>query len=434
MKIKNISAQQIFDSRGFPTVEITIQTENGHFTDSCPSGSSTGSAEALELRDQEQEFHGKGIKKALENLNLKVIPAILKQEFFNQREVDDFLIKLDGTKNKSMLGANSILPLSLAFCRAFASEMKLELYEYIKHISKIPLNSYTLPVPALNIINGGQHAGNLIPFQEFMIIPLGARSFEESMKMASEIYHHLKKILQNKFGLQSTNIGDEGGFAPSFNKFSSEINDDTLPIKIIENSIELCLESIDKAGYKGKVKLGIDVAASCFYSNEHDNYDLNYKGNNPVIYDRSKLAEFYNQIYQKYPFVSIEDPFSEEDWQGFQTLISSNKKMIVIGDDLLTTNIERIKKAAKLNCCNGLLLKLNQIGTVSEGIDAALEAKKNGWTIMVSHRSGETLDDFISDLAVGIQAEYIKSGAPCRGERVAKYNRLLKIERKLKKK
>ncbi|KPI95597.1 Enolase [Papilio machaon] len=418
MPIKSIKARQIFDSRGNPTVEVDLVTELGLFRAAVPSGASTGVHEALELRDNvKSEYHGKGVLTAIKNINDIIAPELLKQTFevTQQKEIDQFMITLDGTENKSKLGANAILGVSLAVAKAGAAKKGVPLY---KHLADLAGNSnIVLPVPAFNVINGGSHAGNKLAMQEFMILPTGASSFSEAMRMGSEIYHHLKKIIKEKFGLDSTAVGDEGGFAPN--------------IQNNKDALFLIQDAIKQAGYTGKIEIGMDVAASEFFKN--GTYDLDFKNpkSNPADYLSSeKLAEVYLDFIKEFPMVSIEDPFDQDDWSAW-TNLTSRTPIQIVGDDLTVTNPKRIATAVEKKACNCLLLKVNQIGSVTESINAHLLAKQNGWGTMVSHRSGETEDTFIADLVVGLSTGQIKTGAPCRSERLAKYNQILRIEEEL---
>lgn len=418
MPISKIHARQIFDSRGNPTVEVDLTTELGLFRAAVPSGASTGIYEALELRDNDKSsYHGKGVSKAVGFINNDIAPALLKESFevTQQKEIDEFMLKLDGTENKSKFGANAILGVSLAVAKAGAAKKGVPLY---RHLADLAGNSnIILPVPAFNVINGGSHAGNKLAMQEFMILPTGASSFTEAMKIGSEVYHHLKKVINTKFGLDATAVGDEGGFAPN----------------ILDNKegLRLIVEAIEKAGYTGKVEIGMDVAASEFFRDGL--YDLDFKNPNT---DKSqwlsadKLTALYQEFIKEYPMVSIEDPFDQDDWAAW-TGITANTSIQIVGDDLTVTNPKRIATAVEKKACNCLLLKVNQIGSVTESIQAHLLAKQNGWGTMVSHRSGETEDNFIADLVVGLSTGQIKTGAPCRSERLAKYNQILRIEEEL---
>ena len=418
MKIQKLYARMIYDSRGNPTTEVTLTTESGVFKSSCPSGASTGSTEAHELRDNEKSHNGKGVNKAINNINRIIAKNLFDKDISNQEEIDKFLIDLDGTPDKSNLGANAILPVSMAVCRATAKGKNIPLHKYLAQLSGN--SEQYLPHPCFNILNGGEHAGNNICIQEFMICPVGADNFKHAMQMGSEIYANLKSILKKKYGLSATNIGDEGGFAPV-------INGKTPKDKIFQ-ALDLIMEAIKASNYEGKVKIAMDAAATSFFKDGE--YVLDYKTTSSTKMNSKEMIDLYNEMINKYPFVSLEDPLDENDWEGFQ-MATKELKMLIIGDDITTTNPERIKKAAESKTCNGLLLKLNQIGTVTEAIEAVRIAKENGWKIMTSHRSGETIDDFIADLSVGLGTEFIKSGAPCRGERLAKYNRLMEIEEEI---
>ena len=409
-KIKSIKAREILDSRGNPTIKVDLITDQGKFSASVPSGASEGKYEALELRDGGKRFHGKGVLKAVKNVNEKIFPKIKGENPTRQKEIDDLMIELDGTENKSKLGSNAILSVSMAICRAGAVVKNLSSYEYIGQLAETRSPLTHLPLACFNIINGGVHAGNDLDFQEFMIVPR-MRSFSKNLQAATEIYHDLKEILKSKFGEMAINIGDEGGFAP--------------PLILPEQALDLILKAIEKAGYKNLIKIIIDSAASEFY------IDGKYKMKK-VVFTKEGLLNFYLNLLEEYPIVALEDPFAQDDWEGFSEITKKiGKEITIFGDDLLATNIERIKEAQNKEACNGLVLKIDQIGTITEALEAAKLAKSFGWKIMVSHRSGETNDSFISDLAVGISADFIKSGAPARGERVVKYNRLLEIEEEI---
>lgn len=418
MVVQKILARQIFDSRGNPTVEVDLTTNLGLFRAAVPSGASTGVHEALELRDNDKNhYHGKAVLKAVENINKVIAPELIKSGLCvtQQEEVDNFMLKLDGTENKSKLGANAILGVSLAVCKAGAAAKGVPLYQHIATLAGNP--NIILPVPAFNVINGGSHAGNKLAMQEFMILPTGAASFTEAMKIGSEVYHHLKKVINNKFGLDATAVGDEGGFAPNI------LNN--------KDALFLIQDAISKAGYTGKVEIGMDVAASEFHKDGM--YDLDFKNPNS---DKSlwltpdKLTDLYLEFIKEFPIVSIEDPFDQDHWDAWSKMTAATNIQIV-GDDLTVTNPKRIATAIEKKACNCLLLKVNQIGTVTESIKAHNLAKSNGWGTMVSHRSGETEDTFIADLVVGLSTGQIKTGAPCRSERLAKYNQILRIEEEL---
>ncbi len=400
--MNKLKAIEILDSRGNPTIKVILETPYGVFKSSVPSGASTGKKEAKELRDNDKRYNGKGVLKAIENIEKIIAPKLLNKDFKDQEKIDNFLIKLDGTENKSNLGANAILGVSMVVCRAGAALKKVPLYSYINSIWKDDIN---MPVPFFNVINGGVHAaGNSLDIQEFMIVP-NEDSFAENLRKGTETYHLLRKEIIKALGKSSVNIGDEGGYVPAFNNTKQVLN----------------ILSLFK-----DVKISLDCAASEFYKNKK--YILEGKK-----IDYQELLNYYINMAEDYPIFSIEDPFDEEDWKAFKAIQEQlGEKVLIIGDDLLCTNIKRIELAEKRKACQGLLLKVNQIGTVTEAIKAAKLVRSYGWKIMVSHRSGETCDDFIADLAVGIGADYIKSGAPARGERVVKYNRLLEIEKELK--
>lgn len=407
-RIISLKAREILDSRGFPTVEAELKTREGIFTASVPSGVSRGQYEALELRDHGKRYLGKGVLKAVKNVNKIIGPKLKGKDVVLQKELDELMINLDGTKNKSRLGANAVLAASMAVCRAGAGARKLPLWKWI---AKLAGTRPVLPTPSVLLIEGGLHAGNKLDIQEFMIAPLFGR-YAEKLRQAAEVYHNLKLILAKKYGENATNVGCEGGFAP--------------PVQKTEEALKLMLKAINQAGYKNKTKFCLDVAASSFLKNGI----YKFEGRSLTA---EELLKFYSRLLQKYPFLSIEDPFAEEDWEGFRAITQKwGKKAVIIGDDFLVTNLEKVKKALDQKACNGLLLKLNQIGTVSETLEVAKFAMKNGWQVMVSQRGGETCDSFYADLCVGLGTGWIKTGAPNRGERVAKYNRLLQIESEIK--
>lgn len=408
MKITKLYARQVLDSRGNPTIEVEAYFNNYVGRAIVPSGASTGKYEALELRDGKKEYNGKSVMKAVYNVNKVIAPKISEISFLEQSEIDDFLVRLDGTSNKSKLGANAILGVSMAVCRLAAAVKHKQLYEYIGEIADN--KNFRIPVPFANIINGGKHAGSSLRMQEFMIAPIYAKSFKDAARMVSETYHALKKLIEERYGKSAVNVGDEGGFAPQ--------------ISTPEQALDLITEAIKLAGYKGKLKIAMDPAASEFYDKQQNKYIMDKE------YSREELIEYYLRLIKRYDIFSIEDPFDQDDLEGFRMLTSLAKKIKVIGDDLLVTNPERIKSAVNNKLCNGLLLKVNQIGTVTEAIYAAKLAFSSDWNVMVSHRSGETEDTFIADLAVGLGCGMIKIGAPCRTDRVSKYNQLLRIEEK----
>ena len=416
--VTRIHAREILDSRGNPTVEVDLTTSKGTFRAAVPSGASTGIYEALELRDKDpQRYKGKGVLKAVDNVNSVIGPALIAKniDVTQQSSVDAIMLELDGTENKSKLGANAILGVSLAVCKAGAAHKGVPLY---RHVADIAGNTdVILPCPAFNVINGGTHAGNKLAMQEFMILPTGASSFREAMQIGSEVYHTLKSVIKQKYGQDATNVGDEGGFAPN--------------IQDNREGLELLKQAIEKAGYTGRVKIGMDTAASEFYKDEK--YDLDFK--NPQSDPKDwmtgpQLTELYQSFIADYPIVSIEDCFDQDDWDAWVG-VTAKTTIQIVGDDLLVTNPKRIRTAIERKACNALLLKVNQIGSVTESIEACKVSQQNGWGVMVSHRSGETEDTFIADLVVGLCAGQIKTGAPCRSERLAKYNQLLRIEEEL---
>uniref|UniRef100_A0A8C6PRC5 phosphopyruvate hydratase n=1 Tax=Nothobranchius furzeri TaxID=105023 RepID=A0A8C6PRC5_NOTFU len=420
MSILKIHAREIFDSRGNPTVEVDLYTKKGLFRAAVPSGASTGIYEALELRDNDKtRYMGKGVKRAVKYINEFLAPALCNQDVsvLEQEKIDKLMLDMDGTENKSKFGANAILGVSLAVCKAGAAEKGVPLYRHIADLAGNP--EVILPVPAFNVINGGSHAGNKLAMQEFMILPVGASSFKEAMRIGAEVYHNLKNVIKEKYGKDATNVGDEGGFAPN----------------ILENkeALELLKNAIAKAGYTDKIVIGMDVAASEFYKG--GKYDLDFKSpDDPSRYiTPDQLADLYKgfsycPIHPSNIFLFY--PFDQDDWAAW-TKFTGSTSIQVVGDDLTVTNPKRISKAVDEKSCNCLLLKVNQIGSVTESLQACKMAQSNGWGVMVSHRSGETEDTFIADLVVGLCTGQIKTGAPCRSERLAKYNQLLRIEEEL---
>ena len=408
-KIIEVKAREILDSRGNPTVEADVRLGNGFFGRAAvPSGASTGVFEALELRDNESRYLGKGVQKAVSNINEIIGPKILGMEVSSQREIDEEMISLDGTDNKEKLGANALLGVSLAVAKAAANEKSMALYHYIGG-----LETYLLPVPMMNILNGGKHADNNVDLQEFMVVPAGASSFKEALRMGTEVYHSLKKVLSSME--LNTAVGDEGGFAPD--------------LKSNAQAVEVILQAIEKAGYvPGKdAFIALDPASSEFY--EDGKYNL--ASENKVL-EPAEMADFYAEWVDNYPIVSIEDGMAEEDWQGWKMLTEKiGDKVQLVGDDLFVTNVKRLKKGIDEGIANAILIKLNQIGTLSETLDTIEMAKRAGYNNVISHRSGETEDTTISDLAVATTAGQIKTGAPCRTDRIAKYNQLLRIEEEL---
>jgi len=408
--IESVKAREILDSRGNPTLEVEVKLSDGTVGRAAvPSGASTGRYEAVELRDGDNSrFGGRGVLKAVANVNKDIASAIMGMPATDQAAIDHKLIQLDGTANKSRLGANAILGTSLAVAHAAANFLGMSLYHYLGGV-----NAYTLPVPMLNILNGGKHAANSTDFQEFMVVPAGANSFGHALQIGAEVYHALKQVLKDK-GL-NTNVGDEGGFAPS------------LPSN--KQAIEAVLSAIKKAGYKpGKdCFIALDPAASEFYKDKQ--YVLAKEG---VSLTTKQMVDYYVKWASDYPIISIEDGMAEDDWEGCQLLTRKlGSKVQLVGDDLYVTNVDRLSQGIKLKASNSILIKPNQIGTLTETIAAIKMAQQAGWTAVVSHRSGETEDTTIADLAVGLNTGLIKAGAPCRSERTAKYNRLLKIEDEL---
>jgi enolase len=419
MAIQKVFARYVYDSRGNPTVEVELTTEKGLFRSIVPSGASTGVHEALELRDGDKsKWLGKGVTKAVANVNEVIAPALVAAnlDIKDQGKIDEFLLQLDGTPNKAKLGANAILGVSLATANAAAAEKGVPLYEHLSDLSATS-KPYVLPVPFQNVLNGGSHAGGALAFQEFMIVPTGAETFSEALRIGSEVYHTLKSLTKKRYGQSAGNVGDEGGVAPD--------------ISTPKEALDLIVDSIKQAGYEGKISIALDVASSEFYKD--GKYDLDFK--NPES-DPSKwltgeeLASLYQQLIKDYPIVSIEDPFAEDDWEAW-THFLSKVDIQIVADDLTVTNPIRIKTAIDKKSANALLLKVNQIGTLSESIKAAQDSYAAGWGVMVSHRSGETEDTFIADLSVGLRSGQIKTGAPARSERLAKLNQILRIEEAL---
>jgi len=391
------------------------------FRAAVPSGASTGKFEALELRDNiKSEYHSKGVKQVLKNINEIIIPAVLGRDVRNQEEIDQLMLDLDGTPNKSNLGANAILGVSLAVARAGAAENGIPLYHHLANLAGNGDKPFVLPTPSFNVVNGGSHAGNDLAMQEFMIMPTGAESFTEAMRMGTEIYHHLKNVIKETYGLDATNVGDEGGFAPN--------------ISSGEDALNIIQVAIERAGYTGRVKIAMDTASSEMFKN--GNYNLDFKkpkDQQTNIISPQDFADTFARWIDAYPIVSIEDAFDEDgDWETWSAFTERvGEKVQIVGDDLTVTNPIRIQKAIDTKACNGLLLKVNQIGSVTESIRACKLAQEAGWGVMVSHRSGETEDSFIADLVVGLRTGQIKTGAPCRSERLSKYNQLLRIEEEL---
>jgi len=411
-KIRSIMAREILDSRGNPTVEAEVTLENGlRGRAAVPSGASTGTHEAVELRDGDQtRYLGKGVQRAVENVNTIIAPALTGESVLDQRALDQILINMDGSSNKGHLGANAILSVSLASARAASSALGLPLFRYLGGT-----NACILPVPMMNIMNGGAHADNNLDLQEFMIVPAGAESFSKSLRMGVETFHSLKSVLKKKG--YATGVGDEGGFAPN--------------VKSNEEAIELILEAIQKAGYKPgqQVYLALDAAASEFY----DEKNYHFKKSSGAQLDADRMIKLYESWVEQYPIVSIEDGMAEDDWQGWIALTSAlGEKIQLVGDDVFVTNAERLQKGIADGVANSILIKLNQVGTLSETMDTIELAKVDGYTNVISHRSGETEDSFIADLAVATNAGQIKTGSASRTDRVCKYNQLLRIEEELK--
>lgn len=407
--IELVYAREVLDSRGNPTVEVEVALESGAVGRAIvPSGASTGAFEAVELRDGDKgRYIGKGVEKAVANVNEIIAPELEGMDAFDQPAVDALMIELDGTHNKGKLGANAILGVSMAVARAAAEELGLPLFQYIGGV-----NAKQLPVPMMNILNGGEHADNSVDVQEFMILPVGAKSFREGLRMGAEVFHSLKKVLSER-GL-ACGVGDEGGFAPNLGSN--------------REALELIVEAIEKAGYKpgGDVRLGLDVAATEMYDKETKLYDLKHEGKKLTA---EQMVDLYEEWVNNFPIVTIEDGLDEEDWDGWKVLTERlGKKVQLVGDDLFVTNTERLERGIEAGVANSILIKVNQIGTITETLDAIEMAKRAGYTAVISHRSGETEDTTIADLAVAVNAGQIKTGAPSRTDRVAKYNQLLRIE------
>eukprot|EP00560_Eucampia_antarctica_P002642 CAMPEP_0197831286 /NCGR_PEP_ID=MMETSP1437-20131217/8939_1 /TAXON_ID=49252 ORGANISM="Eucampia antarctica, Strain CCMP1452" /NCGR_SAMPLE_ID=MMETSP1437 /ASSEMBLY_ACC=CAM_ASM_001096 /LENGTH=459 /DNA_ID=CAMNT_0043434141 /DNA_START=57 /DNA_END=1433 /DNA_ORIENTATION=- len=419
--ITGVRGREIIDSRGNPTVEVDITTKEGTFTSSVPSGASTGMYEAVELRDGGSRYMGKGVLGAVKNVNTVLADAVMGIDVSDQRAVDEAMIKIDGTPNKGVYGANAILGVSLAASKAGAGAKGIPLWKHYAEIAGNPVPE-TLPVPCFNVINGGEHAGNKLAFQEFFVIPTGAETFTEGMEIGCEVFHNLKSVIKAKFGGDATLIGDEGGFAPPCD---------------VESGLAMIMEAAEKAGHLDKISVGLDVASSEFKVEGKNEYDLDFKTTGPekdtsMIITGDELIQMYKDMIANYPVVTIEDPFDQNDWDNWTKICQQvGKEVQIVGDDLTVTNPIKIKEAIEKGSANCLLLKVNQIGTISESIDAVKLSKQNGWGVMTSHRSGETEDSYIADLAVGLCTGQIKTGAPCRGERTAKYNQLLRIEAEL---
>lgn len=426
-KIKKLKAREILDSRGNPTVEVDLITDKGVFRAAVPSGASTGIYEAVELRDKDADrFLGKGCLKAVENVNKILAPKLRGKDAMDQAKLDKLMYEtLDGSQNewgynKGKLGANAILAVSMAMARASAAAKDMPLYARLAELAGTNTKKYVLPVPSFNVINGGSHAGNALSCQEFMVLPIGASTFKEAMQIGAEVYHNLAKVLKKKYGQDAVNVGDEGGFAP--------------PVTENDEALQVLMQAIEASGHKDKIKIGTDVAASEFCKD--GKYDLYWKTKDAgkKMLSSKELADYYQKWVDKYPMISIEDPFDQDDWDGYRAMTKDiGKDVQIVGDDLLVTNPKRIGKAQEGDdmACNALLLKVNQIGTVTEAIDAFKLSRSKGWGVMMSHRSGETEDTFIADFAVGLGTGQIKTGAPCRSERLAKYNQIMRIEEEL---
>lgn len=410
--IADVYARQILDSRGNPTVEVDVVTETGSMGRAAvPSGASTGVHEAVELRDGGKHYMGKGVLKAVDNVNEIISETLIGEDVFNQASIDSIMLELDGTDNKSKLGANAILAVSMAVAKAAAEEAGLPLYSYVGGV-----NARTLPIPLMNILNGGAHADNSIDFQEFMIMPVGADTFSEALRTGVEIFHNLKKVLSSKG--YSTNVGDEGGFAPN--------------IKSNEEAIEIVLQSIEKAGYKPgeDVYIAMDAATSEMYDKEKGLYV--FKKSTGKTMTSEELVDYWGNWLNKYPILSIEDGLDEDDWTGWELLTQKlGRKCQLVGDDLFVTNVKRLSQGIKRNVANSILVKVNQIGSLTETIEAVSMATRNSYTSVMSHRSGETEDSTIADLAVALNTGQIKTGSASRSDRMAKYNQLLRIEEEL---
>lgn len=416
LAIKSVKAIEVFDSRGNPTVQVEVTTEGGFTGVSIvPSGASTGSFEAMELRDNDQErLMGKGVKKAVNNVNKRIEKALLDMNVYEQTKIDETLIKLDGTEHKENLGANAILGVSIACAKAAANSLGMSLYKYLGGV-----DAKKLPTPMMNILNGGKHSDNNISIQEFMIVPLGGETFRRKLEIGVEVYHTLKKVLKQKG--YSVAVGDEGGFAPN--------------LKDEEEAIQLIVEAITKAGYvPGKdVSISLDIASTEMYEEAKNNGKSGYYfWKTDILKTMDEMIEYLANLVNKYPIISIEDGLAEEDWEGWSKLTEKlGNKIQLVGDDLFVTNVKRLRKGITHKVANSILIKPNQIGTITETLDAIELAKRNGYTTVISHRSGETEDTTIADIAVATNAGQIKTGAPCRTDRVAKYNRLLNIEEEL---
>ncbi|KAJ3682684.1 hypothetical protein LUZ60_012911 [Juncus effusus] len=414
--ITKIKARQILDSRGIPTLEVDLHTNKGMYRASVPSGDSTGMYEAVELRDGEKnKYFGKGVLKAVNIINTKISEALVGMDPQQQAQIDQALIDLDKTENKAEVGANSMLAVSIAACKAGAAEKEVSLYKHIADLSG--KSSTVLPVPVITVINGGKHAANNLAIQEIMILPVGANKFEEALQMGAETYHHLKDIVSEKYGSSGCNVGEDGGLAPN--------------VSTISEGLDLVIEAIDRAGFNGRIKLALNIAATGFCVGKK--YDLDFKSPDKAgqnFKTGEELTELYSKLVADYPIVSIEQPFDKEDWEHTK-VFTALEHCQVVGDDLLTSNPKRIERAINEFTCNALLLKVNQVGTVTEALEVVKQAKDGNWGVIVSHRLGETDDSFISNLAVGLASGLFKAGPPSHGEHISKYNQLLRIEEEL---
>ncbi|MBI2176089.1 phosphopyruvate hydratase [Candidatus Woesearchaeota archaeon] len=422
-RIKKVLAREILDSRGNPTVECDVVLSGSVVGRAAvPSGASTGKHEAHELRDGGRRFHGLGIRAAVDNINSIISKKVVGMDCSRQQQLDGLMVKLDGSSNKSLLGANAILAVSLAASRAAAIASKKPLYSYLAHNiiaasagSSKQSSKFILPIPFCNVINGGRHAGSNLKIQELMVVPTGFESFHAAITAVAEVYHELKSLLQRRFGKPAVNVGDEGGFAPQ--------------LSTAHEALSILESAVAATGYTGRIQFAIDAAASEFYSSR----DRKYEVESGKFLAAAEMVDYYAKLARDFPIVSVEDPFEQESFSAFAELTKklAMANVQVVGDDLLVTNVDRIREAIRRNSCNCLLLKVNQIGTLTESVAAAKLAMGNGWRVMVSHRSGETEDAFIADLAVALGCGQLKSGAPARSERTSKYNRLLRIEEEL---
>jgi enolase len=416
-EISKVKARWILDSRGNPTVEVDLWAGDEMARAAVPSGASTGEFEAVELRDEGKIFMGKHVLKAVSNVNDIISKSIIGFDCTKQKELDDLMIRLDGTPNKAKLGANAILAVSMAAAKLAAKLMKKPLYGYFYELAHGGKNrgNYLMPIPSSNVLNGGKHAGGNLAIQEFMILPVGAKTFSQSIQMITEVYHNMRSVIKRDFGVSSINVGDEGGFAPALNE--------------AKQALDIIMEAIQKAGYIPDldVVLGLDAAASSFYDTKSETYNVDGQK-----LKAEELVDYYVDLCDSYPLKSVEDPFYEEDYKSFAALTKKiGNKVQIVDDDLTVTNVKRLQKAIDMGAGNTLLLKVNQIGSITEAISAANLSYKNNFRVFPSHRSGETCDNTLADLAVGLCSGFIKTGAPCRSDRNSKYNQLLRIEEEL---